>query len=87
VLEIRNAIPAAQSLASSDLSTIRLLLLKIALRIKEAASQVRLAFAVNCPDAAPLSGLVGTLILTPDVMGHSPCRILPINPSRLSGTV
>jgi hypothetical protein len=40
-------------------------LLKIALRIKEAASRVRPAFAVNCPDAALFSGLVGTLILRP----------------------
>jgi hypothetical protein len=65
VLEIRNAIPAPQPLASGEFSTIRLRLLKVAVRIKETASRVRLAFASNCPDAALFRGLVGTLILRP----------------------
>jgi hypothetical protein len=48
----RDAIPDTQALASGEFSTIRLRLLKIAVRIKETASRVRLAFASNCPDAA-----------------------------------
>jgi hypothetical protein len=40
-------------------------LLKIAVRVKEAASWIRLAFAANCPDAALFRGLVGALILRP----------------------
>ena len=62
---IRNAIPAPQPLASGEFSTIRLRLLKIAVRIKETASRIRLAFASNCPDAALFRGLVGALILRP----------------------
>jgi hypothetical protein len=65
MLEVRDAIPRPQPLASGEFSTIRLRLLKIAVRIKETASRVRLAFASNCPDAALFRGLVGTLILRP----------------------
>jgi hypothetical protein len=62
---IRDAIPRPQPLASGEFTTIRLRLLKIAVRIKETASRVRLAFASSCPDAALFRGLVGTLILRP----------------------
>ncbi len=65
VLAIRDAIPQPQSLANGEFSTIRLRLLKIAVRIKETASRISLAFASNCPDAALFRGLVGTLILRP----------------------
>ena len=65
MLMVRNAIPKPQPLASSEFSTIRLRLLKIAVRIKETASRVRLAFAANCPDAELFRGLLGTLILRP----------------------
>ena len=46
---LRDAIPKPQPLARGEFSTIRLRLLKIAVRIKETASRVRLAFAANCP--------------------------------------
>lgn len=62
---IRDSIPRPQPLASGEFSTIRLRLLKIAVRIKETASRVRLAFASNCPDAALFRGLAGILILRP----------------------
>ena len=62
---VRDAIPWPQPLASGEFSTIRLRLLKIAVRIKETATRVSLAFASNCPDAALFRGLVGTLILRP----------------------
>jgi len=65
MLELRNAIPRPQPLASGEFSTIRLRLLKIAVRIRETASRIRLSFAANCPDAALFRGLVGTLILRP----------------------
>jgi Transposase DDE domain group 1 len=65
MLEIRNAIPRPQPLASGEFATIRRHLLKIAVRIRETASRVRLAFAANCTDAALFRGLVGTLILRP----------------------
>jgi hypothetical protein len=62
---VRDAIPRPQPLASGEFSTIRLRLLKIAVRIKETASRIRLAFAANCPDAALFRGLAGRLILRP----------------------
>jgi hypothetical protein len=65
MLEVRSTIPWPQPLASGEFSTIRLRLLKIAVRIKETASRVRLAFAANCPDAALFRGLIGALILRP----------------------
>jgi hypothetical protein len=73
VLEVRNAIPRPQPLASGEFSTIPgecshspvLRLFKVAVRIKETASRISLAFASNCPDAALFRGLVGTLILRP----------------------
>jgi Transposase DDE domain group 1 len=65
MLMVRNAIPKPQPLACGEFSTIRLRLLKIAVRVKETTSRVRLAFAANCPDAALFRGLLGTLILRP----------------------
>lgn len=62
---LRDAIPRPQALASGEFSTIRLRLLKIAVRVKETASRIRLAFAANCPDAALFRGLIGSLILRP----------------------
>ena len=65
MLMVHNAIPRPQPLASSEFSTIRLRLLKIAVRIRKTTSRVRLAFAANCPDAELFRGLLGTLILRP----------------------
>ena len=39
--------------------------MKIAVRIKETASRVRLAFAANCPDGELLRSLIGALALRP----------------------
>jgi hypothetical protein len=65
VREIQDAIPQPQPLANGEFSTIRLRLLKIAVRIKETATRIKLAFASNCPDATLFRGLVGALILHP----------------------
>jgi hypothetical protein len=62
---MRDAIPGQQPLAKGEFSTIRLRLLKVAVRIKETATRIRLAFAANCPDAALFRGLMNTLILRP----------------------
>jgi hypothetical protein len=62
---LRDAIPRPQALASGEFSTIRLGLLKIAVRVNETASRVRLALAANCPDAVRFRGLVSTLIHRP----------------------
>jgi Transposase DDE domain group 1 len=58
---LRDAIPKPQPLASAEFSTIRLRLLKIAVRVRETASRIRLAFAANCPDAELFGSLIRTL--------------------------
>ena len=65
MLTVRAAIPRPQALANGEFSTLRLRLLKIAVRIKETASRIKLAFAANCPDAALFRGLLGALIPRP----------------------
>ena len=65
MLTVRDATPCMQPLASGEFSTIRLRLLKIAVRIKETTTRIKLAFATNCPDAALFRGLIGALILRP----------------------
>jgi hypothetical protein len=62
---LRDAIPKPQPLASGEFSTIRLRLLKIAVRVKQTASRVRLAFAANSRDAALFRDLVGAVSLSP----------------------
>lgn len=62
---IRDAIPVMQPLSIGEFSTIRSRLLKVAVRIKETATRIRLAFAANCPDAALFRELVGELIPRP----------------------
>ena len=65
MLTVRDAIAKPQALANGEFSTIRLRLLKIAVRIKETASRIKLSFAANCPDAALFRGLIGALIPRP----------------------
>jgi Transposase DDE domain group 1 len=62
---LRDNIPKPQPLASGEFSIIRLRLLRIAVRIKETVSRVRLAFAANCPDAELFCSLAGVLVLRP----------------------
>jgi Transposase DDE domain group 1 len=62
---VREAIPRPQALASGEFSTIRARLLKVAVRIKETASRIRLAFAANCPDAELFRDLVRSLTPRP----------------------
>jgi hypothetical protein len=62
---VQQAVPAPQPLANGDFNSSRSRLLKVAVRIRDTACQVRLAFTAACPDAALFAGLVGTLILRP----------------------
>jgi len=62
---IQAAIPPGEPLASGEFSTIRLRLLKIAVRVRETASRVRLAFAANCPEARLFRDLIRTLVPRP----------------------
>ena len=51
ILAVRDAIPTTHALAKAEFTTIRLRLLKVAARVTETASRVRIAFASACPDA------------------------------------
>ena len=62
---VRDTIPKTEPLASGEFSTIRLRLLKIAVRVRETGTRIRLAFAANCPDAALFRDLIGALIPRP----------------------
>jgi hypothetical protein len=62
VLTVRDAIPKPRDLATADFNTIRLRLLKIAARVIETATRVRLAFAAACPEADLFRGLANALI-------------------------
>jgi transposase InsO family protein len=62
VLGVRDAIPAGHKLATAEFNTIRLHVLKIAARIGETATRVRIAFAAACPHAGLFRVLAGSLI-------------------------
>ena len=63
MLTIRQTIPKTHDLARAEFATIRLRLLKIAARISETTTRVRLAFAAGCPDAVLFRGLANALYL------------------------
>jgi hypothetical protein len=65
MLTVRAVIPWPQPLARGECATLRLRLLKAAVRVKETAGRIRLAFASNCPDAELFRGLMGALIPRP----------------------
>ncbi|WP_199739969.1 transposase, partial [Sphingobium wenxiniae] len=46
------------ALASAEFTTLRLRLLKVAARVVESASRIRIAFASACPDADLFRALV-----------------------------
>jgi len=59
----RDAIPKPQPLAAAEFTTLRLRLLKIAGRITEAATRVRIALAGTCPEAELFLGVARSLLL------------------------
>ena len=61
MLTVRDAIPSTRDLARAEFATLRLRLIKIAARVIETASRVRLAFAAACPEAELFRGLPGAL--------------------------
>ena len=69
-LALREAIPATRDLARAEFATLRLRLLKIAVRVQETASRIRLAFASCCPDADLVRRLAGAL--APQPLAASP---------------
>ena len=80
MLTVRDAIPKPRDLAKAEFSTLRLRLIKIAARVIETASRVRLAFAAGCPEADLFRGLPGALARSaPERRGKEPLR--PPHPS------
>jgi hypothetical protein len=61
MLRLRDAIPKPQPLATAEFTTLRMRLLKIAARITETASRVRIAFAAACPEADLFASLARCL--------------------------
>jgi hypothetical protein len=57
MLKVRDAIPWPQPLATAEFTTLRMRLIKIAARIVETASRVRVAFAAAHPEAALFASL------------------------------
>jgi Transposase DDE domain group 1 len=60
MLTMRDAIP--KKLATAEFATLRLRLLKIAARVVETTSRIRLAFAAACPEADLFRSLLGALL-------------------------
>ena len=78
MLTVRDAIPKPRDLANAEFSTLRLRLIKIAARVIETASRVRLAFAAGCPEADLFRSLPGALsALGPSTTGAKK----PLRPS------
>ena len=57
MLTVRDAIPKPQPLATAEFATLRMRLIKIAGRISETATRVRIAFAAACPEAELFRGV------------------------------
>jgi hypothetical protein len=62
LLTVRDAIPSPQPLATAQFKTLQMRLIKIAARITEIATRVRIAFAAACPEADLFSGLVRSFL-------------------------
>ena len=60
MLTVRDAIPKTQKLAAAEFTTLRARLLKIAARITETATRVRIAFASACPEAELFRGIANS---------------------------
>ena len=58
---VRQATPATNPLRNAEFSTVRLRLLKVAARVVETASRIRIAFATGCSDAALFRSISLTL--------------------------
>ncbi len=65
MLSLREAIPTMRDLAKAEFATLRLRLLKIAVRVQETTSRIRLAYASCCPEADLVLHLAGTLAPRP----------------------
>ena len=58
---LQQAIPKATALANAEFATLRLRLLKVAARVSETATRIRVAFASACPDAGVFKAIATSL--------------------------
>src|SRR5215213_9298924 len=65
MLALRETVPTLRDLAKAEFTTLRLRLLKIAVRVQESASRIRLAFASGCPQADLVRSLARSLAPQP----------------------
>jgi hypothetical protein len=61
MLTLRDAIPRPQALATAAFTTLRQHLIKIAARVTETATRVRIAFATACPETVLFRGIARSL--------------------------
>lgn len=59
--KLRQAIPATTALRIAEFATLRARLIKVAARVVETASRIRIAFDSACPDAANFKAAANTL--------------------------
>jgi hypothetical protein len=62
MLTVRDAIPRPHPLAAAEFTTLRMRLLKIAGRVTETATRVRIAFAAACPEGELFRGVARSLL-------------------------
>ena len=89
LLDLRDAIPTWNPLRHTEFATIRLRLLKIAGRIIETASRIRIALASCCPEAETFS-LVALKLQTVRTMkqrGADAPRARSIHPQRVDSVL
>ncbi len=61
MLTVRDTIPKPQPLATAEFATLRMRLIKIAGRITETSTRIRVAFAAACPEAELFRGIARSL--------------------------
>ena len=84
LLAVRDAIPMVRDLAKAEFSTLRLRLVKIAVRVQESMSRIRLSYAACHPEAKLFQGLAtalsrhGRAVRHPDQRGkRAPTNSVP----------
>jgi Transposase DDE domain group 1 len=65
MLALRETVPTMRDLAKAEFATLRLRLLKIAVRVQETTSRIRLAYASGCPQAGLFRSLAYSLAPRP----------------------
>ena len=65
--KVQDAMPATAQLKTAEFTILRCRLLKVAARVIESATRIRIAFASACPDAALFRKLAITLNATAPV--------------------